>query len=92
MPDDPKHPLFWVAPLLLVVVVFFVWVTGAPTFGMGREEVKVQEVPSEAPKLLPTLATVLVAGDMMFDRSVRAVMDAKGGLCVFVYRRQAQKC
>jgi len=83
MPHDPKHPLFWVAPLLLVVVVFFVWVTGAPIFGMGREEVKVQEVPSEAPKLLPTHATVLVAGDMMFDRSVRVAMDSNGGDFIF---------
>ena len=83
MPDDPKHPMFWVAPLLLVVVVFFVWVTGAPIFGMGREEVRVQEVPSEAPKLLPTLATVLVAGDMMFDRSVRMAMDAQGEDFIF---------
>lgn len=77
MPDNPKHPLFWVAPVLLVLALsFFIYpgISRAPYAPAGLVQKQALAVPA---------AHVLVAGDMMFDRSVRAAMDAHGGDFVF---------
>ncbi len=77
MPHDPKHPLFWVAPLLLVAVLFLAWITYEPSGAAGQPPRAVEAL--QAPK--PT--RVLFAGDMMFDRSVRTAMRMHGGDFIF---------
>lgn len=78
MPHDPKHPLFWVAPLLLVASVFLVWLTYEPPGAVGQVSrvVEAQQAPVPAVR-------VLFAGDMMFDRSVRTAMRAQGNDFIF---------
>jgi len=75
MPADPKQPLFWVAPILLVCMLGVLWVTRAtPAPPSLRADVVQQQ---------PSLVRVLLAGDMMFDRSVRTAMRTHGDDVVF---------
>lgn len=81
MPHDPKQPLFWVAPILLGAVCVLA-VSSVP-WGRGvQQEVEAQK---SAPlqESLPTLAKVVFAGDMMFDRSVRTAMRVHGADFIF---------
>lgn len=77
MPHDPEHPLFWVAPLLLVGALFLAWLTYEPSGVVGQAPRVVEALRA------PTSVRVLFAGDMMFDRSVRTAMRMHGGDFIF---------
>lgn len=80
MPQNPKHPLFWVSPFLFGVILFTPFTHAVP-----RASVEYVQTPAPAAVPPPEVQTitVLVGGDMMFDRSVRAAMRTHGGDFIF---------
>lgn len=76
MPSLFMRLMVWV-PLALFVAVLLLWATYTPA------SVPQSYTPLNVPKPKAPTVEVLVAGDMMFDRSVRAAMRTHGGDFIF---------